>query len=104
MLKLKNEYFTLGLLLLLTTLLGACKTPHKSPDNGLKPVNQNAQNFIRLEKGEMEVVFADNTAYGEHHRAKYNGIAELYHSAQDSSIFVPFYAGFIWNIFLEATV
>lgn len=84
----------IGLLLLFTVLLSTCKTPHKSVDSGLKPANLNAQNVIRLEKGEIEVVFADNSAFGEQHRAKYNGIAELYHSAQDSSIFVPLYAGF----------
>jgi len=84
----------IGLLLLFTVLLSTCKTPHRSVDSGLKPPNLNAQNVIRLGKGEIEVVFADNSAFGEQHRAKYNGIAELYHSAQDSSIFVPFYAGF----------
>jgi len=94
MFKLKNEYLTLGLLILLTMGLSACNTPHRLSGNGLKPSDLNTQNVVRLEKGEMEVVFADNAAFGEFHRARYNGIAELHHSAQDSSIFVPFYAGF----------
>ncbi len=84
----------LGSLFLLSILLGACSTPNISTGNSLKPDHLDTEKFIRLEKGELEVVFADNSAFGEHHRAKYNGIAELYHSAQDSSIFVPFYAGF----------
>jgi hypothetical protein len=42
----------------------------------------------------IDVVFVDNTAFGEEHRAGYNGIAELTHTSQDSSVFVPYYAGF----------
>ena len=84
----------LGSLFLLSILLGACSTSNKSIGNNLKPDHLDTEKFVRLEKGELDVVFADNSAFGEYHRAKYNGIAELYHSAQDSSIFVPFYAGF----------
>ena len=47
-----------------------------------------------LSAGKIKAVFIDNSAFGENHRAGYNGIAALYHDAQDSSIFVPFYAGF----------
>lgn len=47
-----------------------------------------------LTAGELKAVFIDNSAFGENHRAGYNGIAELYHTAQESSLFVPFYAGF----------
>ena len=49
---------------------------------------------IQLEVGDLEVSFIDNSAYGQSHRAGYNGISELRHVKQDSSIFVPFYAGF----------
>lgn len=44
--------------------------------------------------GDLHAVFVDNEAYGKHHRSGYNGISELRHSAQNSNLFVPFYAGF----------
>ncbi len=50
------------------------------------------QSEITLEKGDLKAVFVDNSAYGVH-RSGYNGISELYHKDQDSTIFVPFYAG-----------
>jgi len=60
----------------------------------LRPDNLEAQKVIRLSNGVINAVFIDNTAFGEEHRAGYNGIAELTHISQDSSIFVPYYAGF----------
>jgi hypothetical protein len=47
-----------------------------------------------LSNGVIDAVFVDNTSFGKEHRAGYNGIAELTHRSQDSSVFVPFYAGF----------
>ena len=44
--------------------------------------------------GDLHAVFVDNEEYGKHHRSGYNGISELRHSAQNSNLFVPFYAGF----------
>src|SRR5690606_9414641 len=49
---------------------------------------------ITLEAGDLAVTFADNTAYGENHRERYNGISELRHKAAPENLFVPFYAGF----------
>jgi hypothetical protein len=49
---------------------------------------------ITISEGDIEAVFIDNQAYGGFHRAGYNGIAELRHESQDSTLFVPFYAGF----------
>ena len=49
---------------------------------------------ITISAGDLAVTFADNSAYGEHHRAGYNGIAELRHKSQSETIFVPLYAGF----------
>jgi hypothetical protein len=49
---------------------------------------------VRLETGNLKAVFVDNQAFGEHHRQGYSGIAELYHQDQDSTLFVPFFAGF----------
>ena len=60
----------------------------------LQPENLTPQNSITIEKGDLKVVFADNSAFGADHKPGYNGIAALYHKNQDSSVFVPFYAGF----------
>ena len=49
---------------------------------------------VAMGNDELSVVLVDNSSFGENHRAGYNGIAELRHIEQDSSIFVPFYAGF----------
>ncbi len=53
-----------------------------------------AQNPVIIHRGDLTATFIDNSALGEFHRAGYNGIAELKHTAQDSTLFVPFYAGF----------
>jgi len=60
----------------------------------LKPDNVNPQKVITLSNETLTTVFVDNSAFGENHKAGYNGIAELKHISVDSSIFVPFYAGF----------
>ncbi len=49
---------------------------------------------IIIKNGDIEATFIDNSAYGQLHRSGYNGISELRHTLQDSSIFVPNYAGF----------
>lgn len=49
---------------------------------------------IVLKSGDLTASFIDNSAYGPSHKSGYNGISELRHAKQDSSIFVPFYAGF----------
>lgn len=53
---------------------------------------QKSTNEIIL--GDLKVVIADNVKYGETHRGGYNGISELRHVNQDSTLFVPLYAGF----------
>jgi hypothetical protein len=68
--------------------------PKASEPVVLRPQNLKAHKVIRMRNGDIEVVFVDNSPYGDEHRAGYNGIAEMSHKAQDSSIFVPFYAGF----------
>jgi hypothetical protein len=60
----------------------------------LKPEGLEPKNNITIENANLRVVFVDNQAMGKIHRAGYNGIAELYHHQQDSTIFVPDYAGF----------
>jgi hypothetical protein len=49
---------------------------------------------ITLSAGDIQAVFIDNYAFDPNHRAGYNGLAELRHRAQDSTLFVPSYAGF----------
>ena len=60
----------------------------------LRPKGTPAKDAITLSHGNLKVTFIDNNQWGVKHKAGYNGIAELYHTNQDSSIFVPFYAGF----------
>lgn len=47
---------------------------------------------VELQVGELRVVLADNQAYGDVHRAGYNGVSELSHGGAPS-LFVPAYAG-----------
>ncbi len=79
-------------------ILSAChsrKSGHDTVDqSSLRPDKLEPQKVISLSNSVLDVVFVDNTAFGEDHRAGYNGIAELRHKSQDSSVFVPFYAGF----------
>lgn len=49
---------------------------------------------ITLSVGDLTAVFADNTAYGDHHLHRYNGVAELHHPSATGNLFVPKYAGF----------
>ncbi|MDH5399365.1 MAG: hypothetical protein OEX02_14535 [Cyclobacteriaceae bacterium] len=59
----------------------------------LKPDNLIDADTITLGAGNLSAVFVNNNAYGPRHRVGYSGIAELHHTAQDSSPFVPEYAG-----------
>jgi hypothetical protein len=60
----------------------------------LEPAGYDSLKTLMIEEGNLKVVFIDNTALPPNHRAGYNGIAELYHTDQDSSVFVPLFAGF----------
>jgi hypothetical protein len=79
-------------------ILSSCHTGkpgrNTADQTSLRPGNLEPRTEIRLSNGILNAVFADNSAYGTTHRAGYNGIAELTHRVQDSSVFVPFYAGF----------
>lgn len=79
-------------------LLSSCQSRkpkhHPVDQQSLRPDKLDPQKVIKLSNGVITAVFVDNTAFGENHRAGYNGIAELTHKSQDSSVFVPFYAGF----------
>ena len=78
---------TLGMM-----IVSSCHNP--ADQYSLRPDHLEPQKVIRLTNDVLNVVFVDNDAFGEQHRAGYNGIAELTHNAQDSSVFVPNYAGF----------
>jgi hypothetical protein len=60
----------------------------------LEPSGLEQLKVITVNKGDLKAVFVDNTDMPPNHRAGYNGIAELYHAEQDSTVFVPSYAGF----------
>jgi len=60
----------------------------------LEPIDFEQLKSVKIEKGNLKAVFIDNTELPPVHRAGYNGIAELYHTDQDSTVFVPAYAGF----------
>ncbi len=65
-----------------------------SSQNSLQPQDSVQNNNITLKNSDLEATFVDNQSFGSEHKPGYNGIAKLFHSAQDSSPFVPFYAGF----------
>jgi hypothetical protein len=65
-----------------------------NPLTTLEPEGEEQFQNIKIEKGDLKAVFVDNSEMPPNHRAGYNGIAELYHVDQDSSIFVPLFAGF----------
>ena len=89
---------TAAILVLGMIILCSCPSgkpgQHAGDQTSLRPENLQPQPVIRWSNGVINAVIVDNTAFGEHHRAGYNGIAELTHRSQDSSVFVPFYAGF----------
>ena len=60
----------------------------------LEPEGLEWQNVLTVEKGLLKAVFVDNTAIPPLHRAGYNGIAQLFHTEEDSAVFVPQFAGF----------
>ena len=64
------------------------------PDSPLLEKIKMRGKALTLSDGDIKTVFIDNYPFGKDHLAGYNGIAELYHTAQDSNLFVPHYAGF----------
>lgn len=58
------------------------------------PKGYEKENVLTIENSNLKAVFVDNTAVKPDHMAGYNGIAQLYHAEEDSSLFVPTYAGF----------
>ena len=59
----------------------------------LEPSGYETINQLTLEEGDLKAVFVDNSEILPDHRAGYNGITQLYHTSQDSSVFVPSIAG-----------
>lgn len=52
-----------------------------------------SQTNVALESMDIRAVFVDNSAYGEYHLKGFNGVSELYHKSQDSTLFVPLFSG-----------
>lgn len=77
--------------LIIITFLFSCS---EKKNISLKPIGFIQKDTISINNGELKVTFIDNKKFGEFHRSGYNGIAELHHANEDSSPFVPFYAGF----------
>ncbi len=77
--------------LVLALLVAGCTA--ESPAD-LRPEAGAPQDTAAFAIGDLSGVFVDNGSYGADHREGYNGIAELYHQAQDSTLFVPAFAGF----------
>ncbi len=75
---------------LVLVALMSCSTGIQS----LKPDTSALGDTITIQNGALKATFVTNQALGSEHKAGYNGIAMLYHTQQDSSPFVPFYAGF----------
>ena len=93
-----NKYILLTITILLSSIsvIAQVNNSRSSLDNLTKNNGGNVSTGPgeTIVLGDLHVVFIDNNKYGEHHRSGYNGISELRHSAQDSNLFVPFYAGF----------
>lgn len=51
-----------------------------------------AQATITMDNGVLKATFVDNSSYGVHKKG-YNGISELFHKDQDSTLFVPDFSG-----------
>ncbi len=60
------------------------------PETSRFPLDPEHQ--VRLEAGDLDVIIADNEAFGDH-RAGYNGVAVLRHRLEPRSLFVPRVAG-----------
>lgn len=60
----------------------------------LEPSGYDQLKTVTIERGNLKAVFIDNTDLPPNHKSGYNGIAELYYTGQDSTLFVPAYAGF----------
>lgn len=87
----QNRIFLSACLPMLLVVLWSCS---ENKSKTLKPEGYESQNVLSVENGDLKVIFVDNSEIKPHHRAGYNGIAQLYHARQDSGIFVPAFAGF----------
>ena len=74
-----------------TLLTGACSLRNTA---SLEPKGMEPLTTVTVETGNLKAIFVDNQAVAPIHRAGYNGIAELYHTGQDSTLFVPTVSGF----------
>ncbi len=88
----------------LLILFNSCEIRKNGDENKINPTDENEAMLrpegnpisepVTISNDRIEAIFINNQAYGEEHLHGYNGVAELRHITQDSSIFVPLYAGF----------
>lgn len=77
----------------LIIVIGSECTAQKS--FSLRPLHLVQQDTtVTIKNQKLTVSFANNKAYSPSHWKGYSGISELYHSAQDSSVFMINHAGF----------
>ena len=67
--------------------VGTCLAVAGQGDEGSSPGR------AEIRAGDLRLVLADNQAYGDVHRAGYNGVSELEHGGSGRTLFVPDYAG-----------
>jgi len=73
---------------IISLLAGGLATPTIAQEE------RESESPITLQSAHLTATFADNTAFGGHHRERYNGVAELHHASATGNLFVPLYAGF----------
>ena len=81
----------LSVLICLMACISSCSNKKLTT---LKPSGYEQVKSIVAETGDLKATFVENSELKPYHRMGYNGIAELYHTEQDSTAFVPDYAGF----------
>lgn len=77
--------------LLALWIAGSCSLKH---GRTLDPSGPEMASSFKISMGDLTAGFVDNSAIPPFHRAGYNGLASLQHRLDDSTFFVPQYAGF----------
>ena len=64
-----------------------CQLTEAQPSSGAETAE--SPHTARIETEKLRLVIADNAAFGTHHRAGYNGVAELTGAGELRNLFVP---------------
>ncbi|MCC5906748.1 MAG: hypothetical protein JJU13_11100 [Balneolaceae bacterium] len=91
------------LLLFMISVLysSSVKAFHSPADNMGFGADIALQDTLHLQSDELRLVVVNNEAYGELHRAGYNGISELYPNGSDRNFFRPDVAGMNYEFILN---